>query len=742
MQALPIEKIREAFLKSKSAVKVVRADTGSGKTTRIPLWLLDEQLPFILIEPRRVVVKSIYDYLGQLNPSHNLGYQVRFERNIASRCTGIIVTPGIFLNYLSSSMPLEPSVILIDEFHERHKEVDFILAILKQRRDLHLVLLSATLNVRSLNQYLEYEVFEVNQGSFPVHTHYENLDVIPNHRNLGQRILEGLKRFSWKVVLVFLPGKREIFEVKNFLRAQGYANVYPIYGNQSLQEQFEALRSGTSRVLLSTNILESAMTVEGVDLVIDTGLCRALRYRYGQEVLTLEPIAEDAAEQRKGRTGRTSEGICYRLWSKHAKLESTTQPEILRSDLTDLCLRGRQMALNARSLDYLDSPESYQWDQAENHLRYLGYMDESKEIGSELPLSAKFLALIERCRRLFPAGMEYLLFFIAFVESRSTRIPLVKTSIDEQVLPSDWLLWQVQENDLQSMMGIEYQGFKITFRLLCQYFKVEKAIQKISYEDRGHLLQLLATEFPQSLYYHSKKNLWRNDFSRECQLPEMIDGKHFTAIFAIDLFEVEDSNKRRMIRAEAFFCYEKNRSYSYPATRSEKAEMKTGPNGVQILMRYFFGHTMVGEEVRILQGEDFIRDFCQISSLEKIYPGLAERSYYFEIFEKENSRMVDLTTFIQGKLRDLGVGSYKDLELLSIRDFFDWGFENELERLKKEYPMILEEPGGKYTMHYDPRKKELTFHQEKGFKEPSPLLRKRFRNWKIYWKSKGRCVGL
>ena len=241
MRELPIEKIREAFLTSKASVKVVRADTGSGKTTRIPLWLIENGLPFILIEPRRVVVKSIFDYVSQFTLAQSLGYQVRFEKNISSHCLGLIVTPGIFLNYLSSSMPLIPKLILIDEFHERHKEVDFLLAILKRRKELDLVLLSATLDLDRLNQYLDFECFDVNQGSFPVQVEYENLDVIPNSRNLGLRVQNGLKKFNWTVALVFLPGKREIFEVKNFLRTQGYTNVHAIYGNQSPKEQLEEI---------------------------------------------------------------------------------------------------------------------------------------------------------------------------------------------------------------------------------------------------------------------------------------------------------------------------------------------------------------------------------------------------------------------------------------------------------------------------------------------------------------------
>jgi len=742
MAHLPIDKIRDSFLESDSFIKVVRADTGSGKTTRIPLWLLEDGIPFILIEPRRVVVKSIFEYIRQISPKTSLGYQVRFEKKIPSSCQGMIVTPGIFLNYLSSSLPLEPEVILIDEFHERNKEVDFLLAILRKRMNLKFVLLSATLDPSRLQSYLDFESFDVSQGSFPIETFYENQEVIPNFRDLPQRVMDGLERFSWKVALVFLPGKREIFELKAYLNARGFQEVYPVHGNQSLAEQHRALRTPGSRILLATNLLESAVTVEGVDLIIDSGLCRALRYHYGQEVLTMEPIAEDAADQRKGRTGRTSPGICYRLWHKSARLEERTRPEILRSELSDLYLRGKQIGVNSRELDYLDCPEPYQWEQAESRLNYLGIGKRVEKEGRELPVSAQFLAMIRRCQELYPRGLEYLLFFISFIESSSSRSPFQYLRADEKGIPPDWMLWLMKDRELSRVMGVEFESFRRTFELLCEHFRVKDFDDPFGLEERTRLIQMLSKDFPRSLYYHSKKTLWRNDFSSECQISELVNPKYVDAVFVLNLFEIEDLKKRRTVLAEVFLCLEKRGTYQFPSTRTREREVRIKGNQVYSVIDHYFGPNFLFEEVLPLHGEEFISGFCTSSNLESHLPGLEEFLFYLEISNSRDSGDIDTGIYLKARLKSAGVSAFEDLELLSLEDLFDQEFLWELPRLQKEYPRQLEEPGGKYSMEYDLKKKEVIFHQEKGSKEPSNLLKKRFSNWKLFWSSRGRCVGI
>ena len=213
---LPIDQIRSEYLTACNRPCLIKASTGSGKSTRIPIWLIEEEIPFILVEPRRVVVRSLYEYLKPMCGGR-LSYQVRFDSHFAQNSKAIIVTPGIFLNYLQSGFPFEPELILIDEVHERGREIDFALAVLKERKVQSVTLLSATLDEKDFNDYLNFKTFQLEQAKYKIDLIYSEHSLLPSFAYLEEQIRKNLQIHSYYSALVFLPGKSEIYRVKNYL---------------------------------------------------------------------------------------------------------------------------------------------------------------------------------------------------------------------------------------------------------------------------------------------------------------------------------------------------------------------------------------------------------------------------------------------------------------------------------------------------------------------------------------------
>ncbi|MBT3784736.1 hypothetical protein HOF92_07140, partial [bacterium] len=453
-------------------------------------------------------------------------------------------------------------------------------------------------------------------------------------------------------------------------------------------------------------------------------------------------IAQDAAIQRKGRTGRTSAGTCYRLWHQKACLEERTLPEILRSELSDLLLRGNQIGVQAAELHYLDPPETYQWEEAQKKLRYLGLLNSPSALVREFTVSPDLLAIICVCKKRVPKCLNYLLFFIALVESSVSKSPLASLKTDEKGVALDWELWKMTEGDLAHKLGVEFGSWKKTYQSLRNSFGSDSEPGTFSREDRRELFQVLGEFFPRSLFYPTKNNLWRNDFSRECLMPDSVDSQYFDAVFVLNLFEIQDQRRRRNVIAEVFLCLEKKGGFQFPSTRREGQALRIHDDRAYLRYKHYFGGLFLREEEEFLHGEEFIEVFSDPGLLEPLFPGMEKSLYYWCLLSQEKKEAFQSKEYLSSRLRQAGVTCYEDLVMLLLEDFFPGEFFQEYSRLQKIYPYELEEPGGKYAMRYDLKKKEVTFIQERGRKEPSKLLRSRFTSWKCLWSSKGRCVSI
>ena len=385
---------------------VLEAPPGAGKTTQVPLALLDAEWlqgrRIVMLEPRRVAVRAAAGFMArQLGETvgETVGYRIRFDNKVSARTRIEVVTEGILTRMLQDDPELGGSgrdgigALLFDEFHERHLAGDLGLALALEvqaslRPDLRIVLMSATLDGQRLTQFLDAPRLSSAGRSFPVETTH-----FPARRDEAieqqiRRAIELATSAHAGDVLVFLPGQREIASVQALLAgsvAMEGIVVLPLHGELSVEHQARVLQPdphGGRRVVLATNVAESSVTLPGVRVVIDAGLAREPRYdpNSGFSRLDVVAISQASAEQRAGRAGRVAEGWAYRLWPQSQRLEPQRRPEITQVELAGLALE--LAAWGSDALRFVDSPPRGALAAARELLQRLGALDQSDAITS------------------------------------------------------------------------------------------------------------------------------------------------------------------------------------------------------------------------------------------------------------------------------------------------------------------------------------------------------------------------
>ncbi len=423
---LPIDAVLDDLSRTLEAhnAAVLVAPPGAGKTTRVPLALLDapwaKGKKIIVLEPRRIAARASADRMAKSlgeRAGETVGYRVRFGSKI-SRATRIeVVTEGIFTRQILDDPELSGvAAVLFDEFHERSLDADMGLALARDaqtglREDLRILVMSATLDGARVARLLgNAPVVESEGRAFPVETRYLGRKAdAPIERQMADAIASAL-RADGGSVLAFLPGAAEIRRTQNFLgeRVQDASiEIVPLFGALDAAVQDRAISpapKGMRKVVLATSIAETSLTIESVRIVVDSGLARVPRYEPDIGLTRLETVrvSRAAADQRRGRAGRTEPGVCYRLWDEPqtASLAPYTQPEILSADLSSLVLDLAQWGVSdPAALSFLDPPPGPAWKEAKSLLEELNALDGDGRITAE-GKSLRALALPPRLARM------------------------------------------------------------------------------------------------------------------------------------------------------------------------------------------------------------------------------------------------------------------------------------------------------------------------------------------------------
>ncbi|HCE2131367.1 ATP-dependent helicase HrpB [Vibrio parahaemolyticus] len=407
MSQLPIEAVMPQLL---TAVKhqhqvILKAAPGAGKSTYFPLQLIQNQVvtgKVIMLEPRRLAARNIARYLAEQlgeQVGQRVGYRVRGETKVSASTQLEIVTEGVMTRMIQNDPELDGVDLLIfDEFHERSIHADTALALSLEvqealRDDLKLVVMSATLDQEALQSLLPEACYIESEGrSFAVETRYVPLTANDHLSTVMAKNIESLMNKESGSLLAFLPGVAAIKQVQERLsHLPDDVEVCPLYGQLSFIEQQKAIspaEKGKRKVVLATNIAETSLTIEGIRLVVDSGLERVARFDLKNGLTRLEQtrIAQSSAIQRAGRAGRIEEGICVRLYSESQLKQQpqVPQPEILHSDLASLVMElAFWGTTDIHELKWLDIPSAAALQQAKQLLFSLGLITEQGQLTAE-----------------------------------------------------------------------------------------------------------------------------------------------------------------------------------------------------------------------------------------------------------------------------------------------------------------------------------------------------------------------
>ena len=416
---------------------VITAPPGAGKSTLLPLTILSslgDGEKILMLEPRRLAARQIAERMAQIlgeTVGETVGYRVRFESKVSKRTRIEVLTEGILTRMLVDDATLDGvSIVIFDEFHERSINSDLALALTRQaqqiiRHDLKIVIMSATIDACGICAALKAPLIESEGRMFPVELHYADEDTDPRDiaAVAASTTIEALKKHEGDI-LVFLPGQAEIercFELlsnSQHITISGGAlvssapttsqpittttpqhlTIHPLYGNLSPENQRRAIAPsapGERKIVIATPIAETSITIEGVRVVIDSGLCRQVVFdaRTGLSHLQTVRISMDMATQRMGRAGRVAEGVCYRLWTKASEhlMAEQRKPEIEEADLAPMVLDTAAFGeSDAEALPWLTMPPRAGVFKAKELLMSLGAIDEN---GNITPIGKRMAAL-------------------------------------------------------------------------------------------------------------------------------------------------------------------------------------------------------------------------------------------------------------------------------------------------------------------------------------------------------------
>lgn len=404
LEALPA--LRAALARGHSAV--LEAPPGAGKSTVVPLALLDEpwarERKILMLEPRRLAARAVAERMATTlgeKVGQTVGYRMRLDTRVGPRTRIEVVTEGVLTRMLQADAALDGvAAVIFDEFHERSLQADLGLAFCLDARqtlelDLRVLVMSATLDGAAIAALMDDAPVITSRGKmFPVEVQYlgKGFPVLPGDADSPERLtvlaIRRALRESEGDVLVFLPGSGEIRRVQGMLSTPDdtvmhHVEIFALYGDLTSAEQDLALRhdpAGPRRVILATNIAETSLTLPRIRVVVDSGLVRRAIFDpvTGMSRLETRRISRSSAEQRAGRAGRVAPGVCYRLWSEGAQrsLAAYTPAEMLEADLAPLALDLSQWgAADAAALRWLDAPPAAMLAAARDLLRQLGALD-------------------------------------------------------------------------------------------------------------------------------------------------------------------------------------------------------------------------------------------------------------------------------------------------------------------------------------------------------------------------------
>lgn len=774
--ALPIDPLQGTFVrKLAQGPVVVSAATGSGKSTRLPVWAA-AQGPVLVVEPRRVACTALAAFVAQQEgetPGQGVGHAVRFDQAYTEQTRIVFVTPGIALGWYRQGKLARFATVMLDEFHERRWDTDLLLALLKRTGQHRLVVTSATLDGPRLAHYLQAEQLESDGRGYPVSEHYhaKNDRQMPSSQDLPQRVravIQDSLDDHRGDVLVFMPGRKEIQQTVSALKSLD-AQILPLHASVTAADQKRALQPGSRRrVIVATNVAETSLTIPGVTQVVDAGLERRTHQRNGRTVLSLQAISQASADQRKGRAGRTAPGHVIRLWGKNAPLEARTPAEIQREELAELVLAAACAGCPAEQLTFPDPLPPHSLQRAQQQLTRLDALDgdglatERGQALFALPVDTFFAHLIMAMPEQTAQG--FMVDLAAALSAYRRPLTLPRSEEARQLLGQ----WQPRPCDATTLVQAIRQtppallganlAARDEARKLARQMRTQLALPPMPDTVTEHsesLFSAALSAFPQAVFVRREKQKRRDAMGNGQDEVWIGDGSRFAdnaeAALVLDTHSLPGKGTRQTLTLATCLVPLPLKAL----VDNGLAEPESGPvawhQGEPWMTRHwrYAGrviHTETvspeGDAARTVLARLILDGQCLAGTGEQLTDDLAAWQLYVALGHDQGD-VPEPQAWLEQRLAELGVESLADRELLEPKDLHFAGIPDwERPRFEENYPRFVNLNDLKMQVQYKVPQRRVELHYHSGNRKTDP---KRWElpswpGWKVRYRKASRVV--
>lgn len=711
--SFPIDALREAF-EGLTGPVVVTSPTGSGKSTRVPTWC---EAPVLVVEPRRVAARSLATFLGGAQHGDRVGHIVRGEHRAHDRTAIVFVTTGVALQMLASGDLNRFATIVLDEFHERTLDLDLLYALVQGRA--RVVVLSATIDGDRIAAHLGGAHLSGEGRTHPVDIRYRRADrTPPDAKGLAERVRAALQSVADQPGdrLVFVPGKAEIERVRRGIDGLGL-EVLALHGNLSLKEQSRAFRDdGPPRVVVATNVAETSITLPRTRVVIDSGLLRRTQYTRDRGYLALLPIAQDSADQRAGRAGRTAPGVAIRLWGSHAQLAARTPPALYRESLVPLVLGAAAGGQPSLHLPFIDEPPGHAVQTARAQLVALGALDDT--------------GITARGRRLFGLPLDAVLGrLLVEAEGRGTLarvIDLVAAlgvgrlfdgSGEEDIECDGLALMRAMQSGRPGEGGLNPWAVREARRDASRLRTTFECDAPQGPIDRRAVVDTLLAAWPDCVHVarrRGKRVAWSNggteiELSHRSRVPDKAE--------LIAVLDTVALGQRRdaILLATAAMPLEASWVVAAGIGRKKLGHLERTRGGVMGHVERVHAGKVLGTQLEPLIGDLAREAIATLFLRGSIFDVHAARARFdrAQLAAQLDGERPDLTFegWVAARVAELGVESGDDLALLSTEDLMPDPVAEHIDaQLDRDFPATLEVGGLRFRVEVEVRARRITLH--------------------------------
>lgn len=780
MTSLPIDTLKTDFLSQLSAHHlIVEAETGSGKSTRLPIWAA-QQGRVLVIEPRRIACTSLAQFLSEQSNQplgQSVGYAIKLESRFDENTQVVFVTPGVALRWFSENKLEGFDTVIVDEFHERRWDTDLLVALLKDSQTHRLVVTSATIEGEKLANYIGAKRMYAEGRNFNVSIGHRAGDSrqLPDARNLDEKVKQEVLALSDVDgdILVFLPGRKEISQCQGKLAGIEGLMAVPLHASVTEEQREVALNiQAYKKVVLATNVAETSLTIPNIVAVIDSGLERRTEQRNGRTALSLKHISKASAKQRSGRAGRVMDGICIRLYGEHAALSEVTPPEMHRESLTEAMLASASCGKALAQLNFLELLPERSLNQANEMLTAMGAINEAGTATTHgqriypLPIDALYADLVTR----MPSKplQEAMVDLTSVLATPANLYRLSSNEEERETLEKDEPLGCDAQLAIGILRGDQFSGIKVDAdvakeaKALSAQMREVFELPQLSVASRyshQELAEAIARLHPELVFVRRLKRreamgngVMEVVLGRETRFPNK-----FEAALVLDTHSLPGRGVKQTLNLATFTMPIALNALSKIGLGGwQQGDVVTVDAQPMVEMRLNYAGRVIATRHEIAQGELAIQPMLEAVIANQLLPGFAETRHkqiehwklYIALGLGTSNDKVDELNFeswFTEQLTLLELDDVSELELFTADDFVFEGIPYwEYEEFASAYPFELALGDLNLDVEYHAKKKLIYVIHRDGLRKGYPKRWElpSWKGWRIQYKKASKIVDI